>query len=51
MRRPPDPLADVSAAMRPRLRYALDVLLEAFNFARVSERDAREFAVESMRPF
>jgi hypothetical protein len=45
MRSSPDPLA-VPAAMRPRLRCALGILLEAFDYAAESRRDPWDFAVE-----
>ena len=46
MRPSPDPLAHVSAAMRPRVRSALGLLLEAYESAADSKRDPWDFAVE-----
>src|SRR5438093_335464 len=42
----PDPLSRVQAAMRPRIRYALGSLLEAFDSAADSKRNPKDFAVE-----
>jgi hypothetical protein len=46
MRSSPDPLAGVSAAIRPGLRRALALLLEAFRSAAACQGDPWDFAVE-----
>jgi len=46
MRPSPDPLTHISAAMRPRLRCALVILLEAYESAADSKRNPWDFAVE-----
>ena len=46
MRPSPDPLAHVPAAMRPRVRSALGILLEAYESATDPQRNPWDFAVE-----
>lgn len=46
MRAASDPLASVPAAVRPQVRGALGILLEAFDSAAESRRDPWDFAVE-----
>ena len=45
MRLSPDPLAHLSAAVRPRVRFALRILLEAYESAANSKRDPWDLAV------